>query len=49
MLMFNFTLLGSKDFIIKVKSLISYTPGGNVHPIVDPVINFTSNMSTISS
>ena len=29
--------------------MISYTPGGNVYPFVDPVIYFRSNLSKISS
>ena len=43
------TLLGSKDFNIKLISLILYTSGGNVYPIVDPAIFLKSNISIISS
>ena len=41
--------LGSKRFNIELLSLISYTQGGNVSSLVDPVIYLTSNMSKIQS
>ena len=45
---FTFNFLGSKDFSIKLISIILYIPGDNVHPLVDPAINLTSTLSTIS-
>ena len=38
LVIFTFTSLGSKNFTIKLISKISYIPGGNVYPPVDPTI-----------
>ena len=46
---FTFTSSVSKDFNIKLISVISYIPGGNVHPLIDPAKFLTSNISTIQS
>ena len=43
------TLLGIEESIIKLRSLISFVPVGNVYPLVDPTLNFMSNRSTILS
>ena len=48
-LVFTFTSSGSYDFNIKLISMISYTPAGDVYPFVEPVIQFRSKISIISS
>ena len=40
---FSFTLLGFKDYINSLKSLISYDPRAKVFSVVVPAIFFVSN------
>ena len=45
---FNFTFLASEDFNIKLILVISYTPCGNVYPLLVRTIYLFSYMSTTS-
>ena len=41
---FPFTSVGSKDFRMKLQSLISYISGNAVYPVVDVAIRFMSSI-----